>query len=881
MYSYKTLFYIFISINFYSQEITLKGFVKDSLQNPLSYTNIIAKPKQQNKNLAFAITDEEGKYNLKLKKGVFYNISVSFMGYKTINFNITPTKNILKNFILKETSNQLDEIIIELPVTVKEDTIIYNTKRFVTGEERKLKNVLKKLPGVEVDKNGNVTVQGKKVTKMLVDGKKFFGGGSKLAVDNIPADAVDKVVVLDNYNEVAFLKNLSDTDEMAMDIKLKEDKKRFAFGDIEAGKGNQNFHNTQANLFYYSPKTNINFIGNSNNVGNKTFTFEDYLSFSGGINAIFKGNFNFRRNDFSQFLQSQDLVSNRQNFAALNIAKTTSNELDISGYAIFSNNKTGSFFETINEYSSFIEDKEVKNNNKNIVGISRFSVEYSPNYNEEWYFQSFIKKNNNDKNNTISSEINTLENIINTNNEDEAWYFSQNIEWHKKQSQKHTFSSTINFIFDRNNPKTLWETNEPILQNLIPIDTSQNQFRLNQIEENKKNFLHTVFKDFWILNNNNHIYSTIGNIYQKEKFISRDTQILDDNSQNDFYLSGFNNTTTFMFNDFFLGLHYKFRKGIFTLKQGVYLHNYNWKVEQKNLITSNKWVPLPDFLLKIEFNNSKKIQLNYNLKSNFSEASKLANRFYLKSYNSVFKGNETLENELSHSARIRYSRFSLYRGLMFTANANYNKKLDGFRNAVVFDGINQFLTIQMLENPNENWGLSTSIRKRIKKIRYKFSGNYNNSKYLQGIDNNFVVNKNESYVFNVGAETLFEDFPFINIGYKKSINNFTSNNSTSQFITDEPYVNLDYDFLKGFIFSFDYTLFDYQNKQQNIKNKYTLANTTLSYRKENSAWSYKIEAKNLFNTEFKQSNRFSDYLISDTKTYILPRIIMFSISYNL
>ena len=128
---------------------------------------------------------------------------------------------------------------------------------------------------------------------------------------------------------------------------------------------------------------------------------------------------------------------------------------------------------------------------------------------------------------------------------------------------------------------------------------------------------------------------------------------------------------------------------------------------------------------------------------------------------------------------------------------------------------------------------------------------------------------------------LIHNFPTISLGFKRNINNFTSNNSISQFITDEPYINLDYDFLKGFIFSFDYTHYNYQNKQQNIKNKYTLANTTLSYRKENSAWTYKIEAKNLFDTEFKQSNSFSDYLISDTKTFIFPRIIMFSIGYNL
>ncbi len=105
--------------------------------------------------------------------------------------------------------------------------------------------------------------------------------------------------------------------------------------------------------------------------------------------------------------------------------------------------------------------------------------------------------------------------------------------------------------------------------------------------------------------------------------------------------------------------------------------------------------------------------------------------------------------------------------------------------------------------------------------------------------------------------------------------------STSNFVRSEPFVNIDYDFLKGFIFNFDYKRSSYQNKSLNQKNVYELANATLSYKNEDSAWSYKIKATNLFNTTFKQSNSFSDYLIRDTKTYILPRIFMFSIAYNL
>src|SRR5690625_6572537 len=88
---------------------------------------------------------------------------------------------------------------------------------------------------MEVDRLGNVTSQGRKVTKVLVENKTFFTGDSKLAVNNIPADAVEEVEVIDDYNEVAMLKGLNDSEELAMNIKLREDKKKCVFVDVQAG----------------------------------------------------------------------------------------------------------------------------------------------------------------------------------------------------------------------------------------------------------------------------------------------------------------------------------------------------------------------------------------------------------------------------------------------------------------------------------------------------------------------------------------------------------------------------------------------------------------------------------------------------------------------
>ena len=887
----KNLLFILLLISFsvFSQKVTLSGSVKDSLQNPMPYANVIAKPKDVSKNLQFAITDNEGFYRLQLAKGDTITISISYLGYKPLAYQFIALKGAQKDFILKESSESLDEIIIEMPVTIRGDTTTYKTSKFIDGSERKLKNVLKKFPGVEVDKNGTVTVQGKKVTQMLVDGKKFFGGNSKLAVENIPADAVGNVEVIDNYNEVAFLKGLTDSDEMAMNIKLKEDKKRFVFGDVEAGKGNEDFYKTSANLFYYAPKTNVNFIGNINNTGEKTFTFRDYMSFSGGVNAIFSGNFDWKGGSFSQFMESNDVLVSKQKFGALNITKTATSKLDISGFLIFSNTNTSSFIEDFNEYNAFTEERTNSTHKDNVLSIGNLNIEYTPNSLEKWYFRTQVKRTNNSNNNRLLSLVNNATNTIDTERDLVATYINQNIEWHKRQSDKHTFSAVFSYVSDTSVQNAFWQTENPILQGLIPADNAQDLLSILQDKNIKQQQIDFVFKHFWELNNSNHIYTTIGNKFLNEDFFTEDRQQLDNFSFNNFSSDGFGNDVNFKLNDIFAGLHYKFRTGIFTFKQGAFLHNYNWSVNQQTQTTKNKWVVLPDFLAKIEFNKSKKITINYNLKTTFSDASRFANRFYLQSYNSVFKGNETLENNLFHAARIYYSRFSLYRGIMLFASLNYNKQIQGVRNTVAFDvnnldasqRINQFLTAKLFDNPSEDLRGNVRLEKSIKDIKYKFDVGFNNSSYIQEIDNVLQTNKNKNYDYELAFETMFDNFPKIEIGVRRAIGRFTSSSNTTKFVTTEPFVTIDYDFFKDFIFNFDYRKSIYENKDLAQKNTYEIANATLSYKNEDSAWSYKVSAQNMFNAQFKQSNRFSEYVVSDTKTFILPRILMFSIGYNL
>lgn len=875
------LCFLLSQLSSFSQSI-VKGTITDSLNVPLAYANIIAQPQDSLKRIKFSITDEQGRYRLELEH-VTYHVSVSYMGYAPYHFEIDTKEDTTRNIILKEQENRLDEVVIELPVTVKQDTIIYNTDKFVTGDERKLKNVLKKLPGVEVEKDGTVTVNGKKVTAMLVDGKKFFSGGTKLAVDNIPANAIDEIEVIDNYNEIAFLKNLVESEEMAMNVKLKEDKKDFVFGDMEAGKGNQDFYRAHSNLFYYSPKTNLNFIGNLNNTAEKVLTYKDYFEFQGGLNETFKDGstvFNTVNNDFLQLLDNKDVIKSENQFSALNMTQEINNKLNVQGYGVFSNNKDETFNQSLNQYNTFNELKDEVSQAQSTFAIGNLNFKYLPNLREQWEFKTQFKKSHAENENIINSLIDTTNSRYLTLQDMDVAFFSQNIEWHKKATKSHTFSFAADFVFDKNNPNSFWETPDPILEGLIPV-VEEPVYRLNQIKETKNTNFNVYFKHYWVLNKNNHIYSSIGNTYLKQLFYTNDNQELLDGSINNFSGSGFGNDLVFNLNDFFLGLNYKFKTGIFTLNQGAFLHAYHWKLDQQTNIVKNKVVLLPSFLAKIDISNIKRLQFNYDLKTSFSDASNFANRFKLQSYNSVFKGNENLENELYHVFRLGYRKLSTYRGMMIYANASYTKKLHGVENTVNYQSTNQYVSVIMLENPSESWQIRGHLKKKIKKINFGLGLSYNGSKYLQQIDNTFETNKNNQTSINVSAKTLYNNFPTIEVGYRSGIGNYTSSNIKSEFVTNEPFLNIDYDFLKGFIFSFDYSMYYYKNKSFNQTNAYDLANVSLYYKHDDSAWSFKLEVQNVFDVQYKRRNSFSSYIISDNKTYILPRIIMFSIGYNL
>ncbi len=868
----------------------MSGKVLGSFQKPLEYANILAIPSNEDSSVKFAITESDGSFKLGLSQNQNYKITVSYLGYKSQTIEITTKEeDIVKNFGLEDNPDQLDEITLNYtpPISVKKDMITYNVDSFKTGEERKLRDLLKKLPGVEVDRAGNVMVQGKKVTKVLVENKTFFTGDSKLAVNNIPADAVDKVEILDNYNEVAMLKNLQDSEDMAMNIKLKEDKKKFAFGDVEVGAGIKDRYLIHPNLFYYSPKTTVNFIGDLNNQGVKSFTFSDYLEFEGGFSKLMQdagSYFSLYNSDFAQYLNNQDYTANTNQFGALNIRQSINAKTDVSGYIITSNSKTDTQSNTLNEYLNFsepfTEDRTTTNNINNFFTIGKITVDYDPSFDEDFAYNSFVKITNNDANGLITTINPSQSNTINTLTDIKGLNLKQNISYSRKLSKDHTATLEATYNFQNDKPITEWLTNQQILQGLIPLEDDE-VYSILQTKSSNSHNANVIVKDYWVLNNFNHLYTTFGVTAAFTNFENQDVQQLSDGSINNFNTAGFGNDFGYNFIDTFIGLEYKFQIGIATFKPMLYYHFYNWNTKQFDERFSNrKALLLPKFTTKVEFNNSEKLNFKYQLNARFPSINRLANNFVLSSFNSVFKGDTTLENQLYHTASLSYYKFSLFKNLNFNINTSFNKRIETLKSVTELQGINQFNTQILFDLPEHSWNLSARLSKKIKKIKYNISARFGYNDFYQLLNGQTNLNISKNMSSTLSIETSFKSHPNIEVGYTKDFNNYKFLGGENNFENDRFFAILEYDFLDNFIFKADYSYDAYANKSANILNTFDTANASLFYQVEDSPWGFEINATNLFDVTFKQQNSFNSFLISDSKTFILPRIVMFKVAYK-
>jgi hypothetical protein len=875
----------------FSQSIKLQGYVKDSQNTVLEMANVIAINQETGGMASFGTTDDKGYYQLKLKKDKSYTIRISYIGFETKKENIKTTSNqkeILKDFILQDKENQLEgvELTYEMPVTVKGDTIVYTTDAFTTGKEKKLEDVLEKLPGVEINEDGDVEVEGKKVSKIMVEGKDFFDGDSKLATKNIPADAVKKVEVLKNYSEVSQMRGLeNDEDAIALNIRLKEGKDHFWFGEITAGGGADARYLVHPKLFYYSPNKSLNILTDINNIGEVPFTMRDYFKFSGGFKNIMKKGRSAMRVSSEQlgysFLKNNKAKAIDSKFGALNFNNSVTDHLDFSGFAIYNENNTE--MQTIAQQyyiaTNITDNKTLSSLQKSQLGMLKLSSNYKPNASFQLDYDAIIKKS---KQTELSRTDSSISDIIDTNKQQEPFSVNQNINVYYTLNDKNIFSSAVQFLYDNNTPIYNASSTHEFFISSDLLDMQESE--LYDLTQNKKQSVQkwdAKLDYFYILSNTSNLNFTLGNTYSHQKLDSNIFQTLE-NANFDFVDTKFNNQSNFKFNDVFLAFNYNMKYGKLTLTPGVSVHNYNIDDTQYTDTKRQDFQRIsPSFFAKYRFKNTRSLQFNYGITSDFSDINKYTTGFILTSYNALIGGNRELESSLSQTYSLRYHDFNMFNFTNIFATINYNKRINTvktFSNPTSVNRISQYIN---MTNPDESFSGRIRYDRRFGKFKAVANTSLSYKKSFSQVQELVQEANSFNQNYKMAVSTRFKSAPNFELGYKIEISDYKNNTSETRYITEKPYASLEMTFLKDFIWTADYKYQNYRNTDETIADTYSFLSSKLYYQKKGSQWEFILSGTNLLQTESMDSNSATDFLISSSRYFVQPNYYMLTIKYNL
>lgn len=883
-------FLVFSHLIINGQEVNLFGTIQDSSGITLPNANVIAFPDNPDSKTRFTISNDNGQYSLSLEQSVDYTVEVSYLGFVKQSLKLKISDNQQQDFFLIQEIEKLDEVELtyRIPVIVKRDTIVYNVEAFVNGKERKVRELLKKLPGIEVDRDGNVTAQGERITKVLVDGDIFFTGDSKLAVNNIPAGVVDQIEILDNYNQIAFLKGLQDTDDKALNIKLKDDRKKFAFGELEIGAGVQDRYLIHPTLFYYSPKTNINIIGDFNNIGQKSFTYDDYVNFEGGISKLIfdaPNKFNRRVNsDISNFLEDENVVFSTNRLGALNIKHYLSEKVNVSSYFIVNDNNSSTLAQTNNQFLEndfpINEIRIARDSLENFFSLGKLTIDYKPNEKESLQFNTFLKISNNSKLGELTSTTDSNIDFFNTTNRLNSFSLRPNFSYNKKFSLAQTLSINLDWSIEKSEINSSWINNNTFLTDFLPLMDS-NLILIEQLKNNNVTNLEFSIKDYWVINSFNHIYTTLGYNVRNESFESNANQIVDEETPLSFGLNGFENNIDYKFQDLLLGLEYKFLLKNIVTKIGVFAHNYQWNNEQEDNITRNEInTILPQLKSEYRFNSGESIVFQYKREIGFPKSNQVSNNLVINSFNSIYSGNQGLQNELSNNYSLNYRKFNLLKGLSINAIFNYRQLEQSIKNATVLSGIEQLNSPFIFNLPENSITAIFSLSKRRNSIKYTIRANANYNEFFQIVNTNTDLNISRSLSSLLKLESYFEKIPNFELSYKYSPTRYSTNFSTFKFVQNTFQGNFNYN-IKDFKIQFEYDKILFANQNNGTKSDFDVANASMSYQKEDSPWYFEVKTSNLFNTQFQRRSAITDFLISDEQTFIIPRIVLAKVSYKL
>lgn len=908
-------------------KLTIRGAVKDTTDIPLDYTSVLLLSPKDSALVAYTLTNKDGEYVFKNVEKQPLLLKATYMGYLPIQKELVLPETgdlIVDEIKLMPILQELYEVVVKAakaPLMMRGDTLEYDASKFKVPPGATLEELLRKLPGIQIDKDGNIVAQGEQVQKVTVDGRRFFGGNTKMATQNLNAESINKLQLYDDKSEQSKLTGVDDgVKEKTLNVELKEEAKKGGFGKLSAAGGTDERWSANASYNKFDKVNQFSIIGYGNNVNQSGLSWDDLQEFKGSSAFQFgdTGDFGFNGSGGMNYISFSD-GDNEESFEIpfnnLNSGYSNNQAIGINYNYLkdkkdFSSNyfysRSDQMLESFNSRTNFLQDNTSftstdQNLQNNMAGHHRVNLRFQ----NELDSANTITIDTKGRLSTLTTYLDSHQELIRSsteqsqmdrNNQSDKWsgaFQGTAIYRHKFKKSGRNFAASISDTYSKADQEGTQKSVVDLMNSTDPNTYFRNLDQLNQalngsnLIKSSLLFVEPIKKVlFW---------ETFYNFSQSKSETNRqvyDVESSDIQELNPDLSRFFDNTITY--NRFGSSIRYA-NKGS-NLSVGIAASNYRLNgqfsvVEDSELlgrVDKNYLNLTPNVSYWKTMKGNKRLNARYAMGvtppniADLQPYKDISNPLYIR------EGNPDLEPEVSHSFNTGYSMYdpATFINLRLSFNSTF------YQNQVVQ---NQTIDPETLVTTYKAGNVSGGQRYypylgfgfpivKTKASAY-LSANPSYSKSLSLI--NSIETETHTYSHNFGVNldlTPLEWFSlYTGSSFRLSKTKYEQNPSQNQDIINwSAYSNMNIKFPKDFYLDVKFNYNRYENESFGFDQEVPILNAFV-YKLLGKAkkWEVRLSAYDIF----KQNQTISQYAgqnyVSTGRIETLSRYFLLGVTYNM
>lgn len=893
----------------FAQKYTIRGWVKDTASHPVEGATVSF---IENKDTARTTTDSKGMFSFADRRTTSFLLLIESVSMKTFNkqYAFETQSNLIniRNIVLEPKVNILQDVTVTAnkAINIKEDTISYTADSFKVRPNALVEDLLKKLPGLEVDKDGNITAQGKSVTKVRVNGKDFFNGDIKTATRELPADMIERVDIIDDYGDQAAFTGVKDGDaQKIINLQIKKDKNNGFFGNASAGKGTEGRYAGSLSAFHFANELQLSLIGNANNNNNDMFSFSaPGLGGGGGGGGMGRGGMGGMVSAMGGGALQQAMGGGGGNANGIsdtksigvNIRTPLSPEANMYGSYQYTHKNTNTISntsqQTLFDKNSF---NTLQNSLLNTIGDNHrlsLNVEYNIDTSNYLKISPSLAYRTNDNGNTSTAESFVDSKFLRTSSATEyssnakAPNLSGNILFNHKFSKR---GRNLSINLGGSNVSTSQEDdndNETLYYDTTGASIGLNQNRFtNQSNTNGNHNLRFSYQEPLsktqslefnysytrsIAANDKLVYNVDANNNNKKKLVDS----LSNDYENIYYTNRF-------------GLNYRVTQKKYNYSIGMAIQPAQLNsVSKVNTYSQNLVNYLPTARFSYKFSRSRSFDINYSGRTSQPTYTQLQPVTDNTDPLNVTIGNPNLRPEFTNTLNLRYNNFDIAKGNVFFGNFSMSLTSD----KIITNSISKRAGAQETRYLNDNGYYSASgfyyFSKPFKNRRYNVSINgsinyINNIAYInteRNIGRNWIVTQTLKGTINTNSWLeLGTSATYVLNSNRYSLANSLNSQVSNYILSSDAKFYLP----ANFIISYDVQKTINKGFTSNFTDPFIVNSYIEKKLFKSQNGSIKLQALDMFNENANVSRSVSNNVITDSYTNRLGRYYMLTFSLRL